>query len=299
MPKITKELLKKGADGYISSRFMSVMSNAADVAISVSDIVVRPQVRQEMREDKHFGQLLDSVSRQGVLQPVLVAERDGKFILIAGERRLRAAKTLGLSTIAARILHNLTDSDIIEIQLIENIIRQDLNFLDEAEGYFRYFISKVGDSTANDVINALVTHGRAPERLSPELADTVSAILKISGKSGRTLQRLLTLLRLPQKVKDALREKRVSLSVGYALASNVEHPDFDAVFDKALTSKLTKQEAAELFNGAPQAAEHHRLCTKLTEALRAVESNVGDFSDAERKDLRKELKVVLKALERQ
>ncbi|QWR77136.1 ParB/RepB/Spo0J family partition protein [Candidatus Magnetomonas plexicatena] len=297
MPKITKELLKKGADGYISSRFMSVMSNASDVTVRVSEIVVRPQVRQEFREDKHFQQLLESVRRQGVLQPILLAELDGQYVLIAGERRLRAAKTLGFDTIPARILRNLSESDIVEIQLIENIIRQDLNFLDEALGYFRYFTSKAGNSTENDVINAFVTYGRAPERLSPELADTVSAILKISGKSGRTLQRLLTLLRLPQKVKDALREKTISLTVGYALASNVEHPAFDAVFERALHSKLTKQEAAELFSDTPHTPEHNRLCTKLREALRAVESNVDDLSDAEKKDLRKELKTVLKVLE--
>ncbi|MEO5358647.1 MAG: ParB/RepB/Spo0J family partition protein [Nitrospirae bacterium YQR-1] len=306
MLKITREALRKGAEGNINSRFMSVLSKTGHENIPVSNIILRAQIRQELKEDKRFNQLLESVRSKGVLQPILVTEGGNKqYLLIAGERRYRAACALGLDTIAARVLHNVTDKDIVEIQLVENIIREDLNCLDEAEGYFKYYIAGVKppeDSEAaadcQVMINALMTYTRAPERLTSDVADTVSAILKISGKSARTLQRLLTLLRLPQMVKDALREKTISLSIGYTLAGYTDHPGFDEICEKVLTLKITKQEVAALFNAPTGGSAQHRLLIKFRNLCSDVQNNMETLSETETNAIKKEIRAVLRVLDK-
>ncbi|BAT71605.1 chromosome partitioning protein, ParB family [Thermosulfidibacter takaii ABI70S6] len=107
--------------------------------IKVSDIEVRPQIRREFSEED-IASLAESLKEHGLLQPILVAEKeDGRFLLIAGERRLRAAKKLGWFTIPAIVVNLKDEQKLKVIQIIENVQRKDLNLIEKAAGIWEYF----------------------------------------------------------------------------------------------------------------------------------------------------------------
>lgn len=102
--------------------------------IDVSDVLANPyQPRREIKED-HIEDLAKSIQSEGLLQPVVVRAKEGKFELIAGERRLRAYQQLKLKTIPARIIE-ASDASSAALALIENLQRENLNPIDEALGY--------------------------------------------------------------------------------------------------------------------------------------------------------------------
>ncbi len=95
----------------------------------------RYQPRTQFNEEE-LERLKESIAQQGVLQPLLVRHVDDAYELIAGERRLRAAKAADLSHVPV-VVKDLTDEQVLEVSIIENIQRANLNVLEEAEAYFR------------------------------------------------------------------------------------------------------------------------------------------------------------------
>jgi ParB family transcriptional regulator, chromosome partitioning protein len=134
-------------------------------------------------------ELADSIREKGVLQPVIVKKKsDGTFELVCGERRFRAATLCGLSEVPA-VIKDVADEDFLEWALIENIQREDLNPIEEAEAY---------------------------QRLVEERRISQEEVAKRVGKNRVTVTNTLRLLRLPQEVKQYLAEGR--LSAGHARA---------------------------------------------------------------------------------
>lgn len=104
------------------------------VRLKTNDIEARAnQPRQQFDEDT-IAELADSVTRYGILQPLVVVKDDDRYVLIAGERRLRAAKKAGLEEVPV-IVREATPEQIAEISLVENIQREDLGAVDEAQAY--------------------------------------------------------------------------------------------------------------------------------------------------------------------
>lgn len=102
--------------------------------LKISDIRTVAQPRESF-DSENLKELADSIAQHGVLQPLLVRLCEGKFTLIAGERRLRAAKMAGLEEVPVIILEPKSELDAGVIQLVENLHREDLNPLEEAKGY--------------------------------------------------------------------------------------------------------------------------------------------------------------------
>lgn len=96
----------------------------------------REQPRKHFDEDA-LEELADSIKQFGVLEPLLVCKRGDYYMIVAGERRWRAAKKVGLKEVPVVIRNDLTEREIVEIQLIENIQRRDLNAIEEAQAYER------------------------------------------------------------------------------------------------------------------------------------------------------------------
>jgi ParB family chromosome partitioning protein len=153
------------------------------VYISVDNI--RPnrfQPRASFRDDK-LKELTESIRQKGVLQPVLVKQLENDaFELLAGERRWRAVKQLGLDKIPA-IVKETKDSDALEISLIENLQRDDLNPLEEARAY---------------------------KRLADEFGFDAERISRVVGKASSSVSNSLRLLALPKKVQDAILAGHIS-----------------------------------------------------------------------------------------
>ncbi|MCX5805340.1 MAG: ParB/RepB/Spo0J family partition protein [Proteobacteria bacterium] len=115
--------------------------------LPLEDIIVEEQVRSGIdTESESFKALMESIKDRGVLEPVLVTPKDGKYLLLCGERRYLAAQKLGLEFIPARIVNTITQKDeILAYQLTENLQREDLNPIDQAKGILSFIQARHPD----------------------------------------------------------------------------------------------------------------------------------------------------------
>lgn len=156
--------------------------------IKISDIAPCSfQPRTEFDRDA-LESLAQSIKEKGVLQPLLVRKKNDKYEIIAGERRWRAAQLAGLEKVPA-IIKDLSDSETLEIALIENLQRENLSAIEEAEGL---------------------------NRLMSEYEYTQEVIGKVIGKSRSYIANTLRLLGLPEEIKQLVKENK--LSAGHARA---------------------------------------------------------------------------------
>ena len=215
---------KKGLGRGLSALMGEAPRPAADDGGARKDSVrdvevarIRPnpaQPRQHFDEDA-LAELAESIRQHGVLQPILLRAVDGGYELIAGERRWRAAQRARLHSIPA-LVREQDDSSSAELALIENVQRQDLNAIEEAEGY-RALISKFG-------------HGQ----------DNVA---KLVGKSRSHVANLLRLLDLPETVRLML--LRGDISMGHARAVATA-PDPEALATEIAEKGLSVRQAEAL-----------------------------------------------------
>ena len=146
------------------------------------------QPRQKF-DEKSLKELAESIRDKGIIQPITVRTRDKGYELIAGERRVRAAKLAGLTEVPAHVLEIEDDVEMMEMALIENIQRENLNVVEEAEAY-------------------------AMLNRNYKLSHT--AIAKAVGKSRASISNMLRLLKLPAEVIESLRKN--DISAGHARA---------------------------------------------------------------------------------
>ena len=223
----------------------------------------RDQPRKNFDEDALL-ELAESIKQFGLLQPILVQERDGYYEIIAGERRWRAAKIAGLKEVPV-IIKNLTDQEIVEISLIENIQREDLNPIEEAQAYKRLLnefhlkqdevaervsksrtavtnsmrLLKLCDEVQHMVVNEMITTGHARALLSiedPEEQYMIAQKVFDEKMSVREVEKLVKNLHKPEKPKKA---ENKSLEVIY---QNIE--------EKLKESLGTKVSISSKDNGA-------------------------------------------------
>jgi len=145
--------------------------------------------------DEKLKDLMASIKEKGILQPILVREKDGQHEVIAGERRLRAARALDLEKIPA-IVKDVTDQEAFIIALIENIQREELNPIEEAEAY---------------------------RKLIEEFKYTQEEVAQSVGKDRSTVSNLLRVLRLPTEIRKSVYDGEISIGHARALLS-VEIP---------------------------------------------------------------------------
>ncbi len=251
--KLITEAFQRNVDKYKTDKGLSnLLGRRPEFAfIEVDTITIRKQARASIdTESESFKALKESIREKGVIEPIIVKEVGRETILIAGERRLLACRELGESRIPACFMFDVPDSETLPLQLIENLQREDMTPLDEAQAYFDLFRDRAGVQEVGECLNNLMLFARSPERLKNEFVDTVSAIQNISGKSMRSVQRLLSLLRLPNEVKKGLSEGKITLSQGYVFASNLEHPRLEEIYQKAAEGKFTKDSLVSEFKKA-------------------------------------------------
>ena len=164
------------------------MAGERVIELPVSQIRAnRYQPRSAFKEEK-IRELADSIKENGVVQPVLVRKTANGYELVAGERRLRAVTALGYDSIPA-IVREVSDLDMLELSLIENIQREELNPLEEANAYQRFI---------------------------DEFSFTQERIAQVIGKDRSTVANTLRLLALPKAIQDFLHNE--SITAGHAKA---------------------------------------------------------------------------------
>jgi ParB family transcriptional regulator, chromosome partitioning protein len=184
----------------------------------------RYQPRTVFNEEELI-RLTDSIAQQGVLQPLLVRHMDGAYELIAGERRLRAARAANQTHVPV-VVKDLTDEQVLEVSIIENIQRANLNVLEEAEAYFR---------------------------LIHEFAYTQEKVAQKIGKNRSTIANLLRLRGLPDKIKQSLLADEISMGHARALLGAGLPENQLALFDQVISQRLSVRKTEQLVNQARQA----------------------------------------------
>ncbi|MBU4304734.1 MAG: ParB/RepB/Spo0J family partition protein [Candidatus Omnitrophica bacterium] len=177
----------------------------------------RYQPRLNFKEDK-LQELIDSIREKGVVQPVVVRRsknNNNEYELIAGERRLRAVKALGHREIPA-VVKNVGDQEMLEISIIENIQRDDLNPLEEAKAY---------------------------ETLMKDFGFTQDQVAQTVSKSRATVANMLRLLSLPEKVKDAMFREDITFGHAKAILSVETIDKRLALLEKIVSQGLSVREA--------------------------------------------------------
>jgi ParB family transcriptional regulator, chromosome partitioning protein len=162
-------------------------------------------------DDKKLEELVTSIEEHGVLQPVVVQKADSGYELIVGERRWRASKKLGLKKIPA-VIREVSDAQSLEIAIIENIHRQDLNPIEEAEAY---------------------------ARLANEFALTQEMVAKKVGKSRTAIANTLRLLKLSRNIKEDLISEKISMGHARALLGLENSKQMEILRKKIIKQDLT------------------------------------------------------------
>jgi ParB family chromosome partitioning protein len=187
--------------------------------VDITSIVPNPhQPRSTIHEDT-LVDLVESIRAHGVLQPLVVStgSSDNSYVLIAGERRLRAARLAGLEKVPV-VVKDAASSEMLEIALVENIQRQDLNALEEAQAY---------------------------RRLADEFSMTQEAIAQRVGRSRTTVSNSMRLLSLSQEIKDSLGAGTITEGHARALLG-IEDPEarrraWRHVIDLSLSVRETEE----------------------------------------------------------
>ncbi len=211
--------------------------------LTLGSIVVEEQIRSSVdTEGESFKALVESVKDRGVLEPVIVMPKEDKYLLLCGERRYQAAQKLEMESIPALVVDTIIQKDeVLAYQLTENLQREDLNPIDQAKGILSFIQARHPDKgyDVDGVMSDLVSYNRRPEDLAEEIADTLSAIAEISGKSTRTLLRMISLLKLSPEIQAAIRAENLPVSQGYLFAANLDCPDLMKIFTDILKTPVT------------------------------------------------------------
>ncbi len=217
---------------------------------------VRPNPNQPRRrfDEEKINELAASIREHGVVSPIVVRRDADGFVLVAGERRLRAAKIAGLSEIPAVVRGADLDADAqLVLALLENLQRADLDAIEAAEGY---------------------------QRLIQEFGLRQEDVAKKVGKDRATVANALRLLRLPPAGRDAVVEGRLSAGHARALLPLTERPDrFDAalklVIDQGLNVRATESLVRRLLAPpAPRPAPDRAMERVARELTRSVGARV-------------------------
>lgn len=200
----------------------TVENNPDFFMCSIGDIKPNRYQPRTRFSQEELDRLKDSIMQQGILQPLLVRHLDDSYELIAGERRLRAAREANLTHVPV-FIKDLTDEQVLEVSIIENIQRENLNVLEEAEAYYR---------------------------LIHEFNYTQEKVAEKIGKNRSTIANLIRLRSLPQVIKDSLLDEKISMGHARALLGAGSEENQIQLFNIVIEKELSVRQTENLVNTA-------------------------------------------------
>jgi len=189
---VSRKALGKGLSNLIPVKIDDSSENHEIYDVSISSIRMNPfQPRKDFNEEEIHG-LAESIKNQGLLQPIIVRKKDDYFEIISGERRFRAFQYLCKDSVPCIIKQNISDREMLELALIENIQREELNEIEKAFAYQKL------------LLDYNYTHEQLSERI---------------GKSRSSISNSLRLLNLPEEIQLMVRNNQISMGHARALLS--------------------------------------------------------------------------------
>jgi ParB family chromosome partitioning protein len=216
---VSRRALGKGLEALIPEVKREAAPGKSDVVeLEIDEIAANPYQPRTKFSEISLDDLKESIAERGVLQPVIVRKKAGRYELVAGERRLRAAKLAKLKTIPVMV-KQVSDSEALEIALVENLQREDLNPIDEARGY-------------SELIKRF-------SLTQEELAQKIS-------KDRSTIANVLRLLNLPEEVKSGLENGKINMGHARALLGLTEEKHIRSVYRTVLHRGLSVRQVEAL-----------------------------------------------------
>ena len=223
------KVLGKGLAALIQPKkeISSLENNSGEGVAHIATSLIkdnRLQPRQNYDEAK-LADLMASIKEKGLLQPILVRQAGSGYEVIAGERRLRAARKLNLEQVPV-IVKNVTDREALVLALVENIQREELNAIEEAQGF---------------------------KRLIDEFQFTQETVAESIGKDRSTITNLLRLLRLPLEIQEQVAANKISVGHARALLSIEDAKTQKELAQKIIAKSLSVRQIEDLVksHGAP------------------------------------------------
>ncbi len=263
------------------------------------------QPRHYFDSDK-LEQLTQSVKEYGILEPILVrALSDNKFELVAGERRYRAANAAGLMEVPV-VIKDLTDTQALQLALIENLQREDLNPVEEVEGILQ-LIALQKNLEKEDVISKLYRmynevkgniNSSNPNVRVNEFDDSIKGIFEsVLGINWESfVKNKLPLLNLPQDILEVLRQGKIEYTKAKALASLKDSETRKELMTEALANSLSLREIKERIKAVKPQPEKEEIFNRLDNVHKQVKKSKKLILGNSRK--RKKLESLLAQIER-
>ncbi|MFW6260285.1 MAG: ParB/RepB/Spo0J family partition protein [Spirochaetota bacterium] len=220
---MSKRRLGKGIDALLQGRPLDQLQQMTSIVmVGIDDISPNPDQPRKRFSETSLAELADSIRERGIIQPILAEDTgDGTYVIVAGERRYRAAKLAGLTEVPV-IAQELTEEEMLEVALVENIQREDLNPIDEARA----------------LQSALDQSGATQDQLAKRL-----------GKSRSAIANSLRLLRLDDDMQDALSDGTMTPGHARALLALTGKADRRRLFERIRDEGLSVREVEAMVKG--------------------------------------------------
>jgi ParB family chromosome partitioning protein len=220
-------------------------------SIAVSDIRPNPDQPRQTFDSDALDELANSMRQRGVIQPIVVRPHGKSFQIVAGERRWRAAQRARLHQIPA-VVRNLNDEETLEIAIVENVQRKDLNVIEEAEAY---------------------------ARLSQDFGHSQARLAEIVGKSRSHIANLMRLLELPDSVKALVVDEKLTMGHARALinAPNAEELGAQIASQGLSVRDVERLVRKALANDKPASTKKPRTLSEADADIQALETHLGDL----------------------
>ena len=254
MSKERQSGLGKGLSALIPKKTSSELLQSSTYQINIEQIELNKyQPREEFNPQK-LKELTDSIKEKGVIEPVVVTKTKNGYQLICGERRLRASKMLGLSKIPAVVRENVSNQEIIQISLIENIQREDLNVIEQAKSI---------------------------KRLIDEFKLTQQDVSNVISKQRSSISHLLRLLTLPLEIQKRVKEGVISFGHAKVLLELETENSQKDICQRIVRYNLSVRETERLVKKAsrfkPRSSKQKQK-QKIEELqIREIEENLEEF----------------------
>lgn len=219
--------LNKGLDaifgGDVTSLIEEIENNPnqkAQIEVDLDEIRPNPHQPRKVFDQEKLNELASSIKEHGIFQPIILKQSISGYEIVAGERRCRAAKLAGLTKVPA-ILVDFSDDQMMEIALLENIQREDLNAIEEAKAY---------------------------QNMMARFSLTQESLAKKVGKSRTHITNILRLLNLSTKVQNAVLENKISMGHARALIS-LDDVDANTLVERIIKNNLSVRDVENIVKG--------------------------------------------------
>ena len=274
-------------------------------SISLEQIQLPTLQPRRYFDEQALNELVTSIKQHGILQPLLVRPlKGGKYELVAGERRYRAAHTAGLTEVPV-VVRDLNENEALQLALIENLQREDLNPVEETEGILQLLSLRL-QLAVPEVISLLY-------RLNNELKGNVNPNVGVSSETTQIeevfeslawmqwssfIKHRLPLLKLPVEILEALRAGKIAYTKAQAISKVKDEAVRNELLDEAITNNFSLSQIKEKIQALkPQSDSKQDLTEKLSQRLTQITRLVKKNRIGNNSQKRKQLEALLVKLE--